>query len=80
VAQTKKSGKLIPNKYTLTIKSGESTQLDFAAVEQAVVFKSSKPESAFIDENGLVSARTAGKSKLTAKINGKTITVTVIVE
>ena len=80
VLQTKKSGKLIPNKYTLTIKSGDSTQLEFAAVEQAVVFKSSKPESAFIDENGLVSARTAGKSKLTAKINGKTVTVNVIVE
>ncbi|MBR3524216.1 MAG: InlB B-repeat-containing protein [Lachnospiraceae bacterium] len=68
------------NKYTLKLKAGESTELAFASVDQAVVFKSSKPDSAFIDENGKVSARAAGKSKFTAKINSKTITITVVVE
>ena len=43
-------------------------------------FKSSKPDSAFIDENGKVSARTKGKSKFTAKVNGTTITINVVIE
>jgi uncharacterized protein YjdB len=78
--QTKKNGKPIANKYTLKLKAGESTELSFAAAEQAVVFKSSRPDSAVIDENGHVSARTAGKSRFTAKVNGKSITINVIVE
>ena len=68
------------NKYNLTLKAGESTELSFANVEQDVVFKSSKPDSVFIDENGKVFARAKGKSKFTTKLNGKTITVNVIVE
>ena len=68
------------NKYTLKLKAGATTELSFASVDQAVVFKSSKPDSAFIDENGKVSARVAGKSKFTAKINGKTISISVVVE
>ena len=68
------------NKYNLTLKAGESTEFAFASVDQAVVFKSSKPDSAFIDENGKVFARAKGKSKFTTKVNGKTITVNVIVE
>ena len=51
----------------------------FAFAKQAVVFKSSKPESAFVDENGHVIARKKGKSKFTARINGKTVTIHVIV-
>ena len=68
------------NKYTLKLKAGESTELAFDSVDQAVVFKSSKPDSAFIDENGKVTARIAGKSKFVAKLNGKTITINVVVE
>ena len=68
------------NKYTLKLKAGGSMGLTFASVDQAVVFKSSKPDSAFIDENGKVEARTKGKSKFTTKLNGKTITVNVVVE
>ncbi len=68
------------NKYDLTIKAGESTTLDFAEIYQNVVFKSSKPETAFIDEDGNVYARKAGKAKFTAKVNGKTITVNVKVQ
>lgn len=68
------------NKYDLTIKAGESTTLDFAEIYQNVVFKSSKPETAFIDEDGNVYARKAGKAKFTTKVNGKTITVNVKVQ
>ncbi|MCR5250956.1 MAG: InlB B-repeat-containing protein [Lachnospiraceae bacterium] len=65
------------NKYTLTLNAGDEPELAFGYVKQAVVFKSSKPDIAFIDENGKVSARRAGKAKFTAKVDGKTITVTV---
>ena len=47
---------------------------------QPVIFKSSKPDIAFMDENGQVVARRKGKAKFTAKINGKTITINVTVE
>ena len=66
-------------RYTLNIKEGESVSLCFKDVEQDVVFKSSKPEIAFIDEDGNVEARTEGKAKFTTKINGKTVTVNVVV-
>ncbi len=68
------------NKYTLKLKAGESTELAFASVEQAVVFRSTKPDSAFIDENGKVDARTAGNSKFIARADGKTVTISVVVE
>ncbi|MCR5249243.1 MAG: hypothetical protein K6E50_01405 [Lachnospiraceae bacterium] len=48
-------------------------------MEQPVVFKSSKPEIAFIDEGGYVVARSKGKAKFTTKVNGKAITITVVV-
>lgn len=51
--------------------------LSFASMDQPVVFKSTKPDIAFMDENGNVEARSKGKGKFTAKINGKTITITV---
>ena len=68
------------NKYTVNLKAGESTDLVFSdSLEQDVVFKSSKADIAFVDENGHVFARSAGTSNLTTKINGKKVTVTVIV-
>ncbi len=66
------------NKYTIDeLKIGDTAKLSFAGVEQDTVFKSSKPDVAFIDENGHIVARSKGTSKLTTKINGKTITITV---
>ena len=67
------------NKYTLTLNAGQESDLAFASVGQPIVFKSNKPETAFIDENGHVVARTKGKAKFTAKVNGKSITINVIV-
>lgn len=68
------------NKYDLTIKAGETAKLAFTDIYQTWVFKSSKPDIAFIDEDGNVYARSAGKAKFTAKINGKTVTVNVKVQ
>lgn len=64
-------------KYELIIKKGKETDLFFEGVQQNVVFKSSKPDNVFIDENGHIYARNAGKGKFTAKINGKTVTISV---
>lgn len=67
-----------PNKYTINLKKGEGTTLKFSdSLEQDVVFKSSKPDIAFVDENGKVVARSKGSSSLTTKINGKKVTITV---
>ena len=67
-----------PNKYVIELKAGDSTDLVFSdSLVQDVVFKSSKPDVAFVDENGHVVARRAGTSSLTTKINGKKITITV---
>ncbi|MBR5419997.1 MAG: InlB B-repeat-containing protein [Lachnospiraceae bacterium] len=76
----KKNGKTVSNRYTLTLKSGETTQLSFAAVDRPVVFKSSRPDSAFIGLSGHVTARAAGKSRFTTKLNGKTISIDVVVQ
>ena len=68
------------NKYKLSMDEGEDYDLEFESLERTVVFKSSKPDIAFIDEFGHIVARKAGKAKFTTKINGKTITVYVVVE
>ncbi len=68
------------NKYTINdLKVGTATDISLPGVKQDVVFKSSKPDVAFIDENGHIEARSKGKARLTTKINGKTITILVVV-
>ena len=68
------------NKYSVTLKAGETKKIEFAGLIQPVIFKSSKGEVAFADEYGIIRAQKAGKSKLTAKINKKSVTINVIVE
>lgn len=68
------------NKYTINLSKGESTDITMPGVYQDVIFKSSKPEVAFIDEEGHVVANSTGSAKLTAKIDGKTVTITVKVQ
>ena len=65
--------------------AGMTTSLKFTrdkgyAVYQPVVFKSSKPATAYVDECGVIHAIGSGKTKLTAKINGKSVTITVQVK
>ena len=73
----KASGK---NKYALTIAEGQKLTLSYADIDRPVVYKSSKPEIAFIDVNGNIEARSRGTGKFTGKINGKTITINVTVK
>ena len=69
------------NKYNLDLTGGDLTDLVFSeSLNQKLIFKSSKPQVVFIDENGHIEARSSGKAKLTAKINGKTITINVNVK
>lgn len=47
------------------------------ALYQPVLFKSSKDKIAFVDENGLIEARAEGSAVISAKVNGKKITIKV---
>ncbi len=72
------------NTYTLSAKTGDRIDLDFLnddshAVYQPVVFKSNRPAVAFVDENDVIRANEAGSAKLTARINGKSISIKVTV-
>ncbi len=66
------------NKYNVNLKPGESIPIEFTYVDQDIVFKSNKGEIAFCDKGEIV-VNKPGKAKLTAKVNGKTITISVIV-
>ena len=66
------------DKYTAAMKTGDKIPLSYNFVEQDVVFKSSKGEVAYWDDGAIV-AQMPGKAKLNAKVNGKTITINVIV-
>ena len=68
------------NKYALTIAAGQKLAISFTDIDQPVIFKSSKPETAFIDEDGNIEARSIGKGKFTAKVTGNMITIRVKVK
>ena len=67
-------------KYNITMKGGDIKRIKFKKLYRNVRFKSSKAENAFIDEDGYIRARKKGKAKLTAKINGKIVTINVTVQ
>ena len=67
------------NKYKLTITAGEITQLLLSA-SQPIIMRSNKPDIAFVDDGGRLTARSAGKCKLTTRLDGKTITLNVEVK
>ncbi len=68
------------NKYNVKLSQGEAANIEFEDMERDVIFKSSKADIAFADENMVIWGARPGKAKLTAKINGKTITINVTVE
>ncbi|MCR5250074.1 MAG: Ig-like domain-containing protein [Lachnospiraceae bacterium] len=68
------------NKYTITMVAGDDTSVDFKYLKHDYVFTSNKSEIAYVDKTGYLVARKAGKAKLTAKVNGKTVTITVTVK
>ncbi|MCR5249299.1 MAG: BspA family leucine-rich repeat surface protein [Lachnospiraceae bacterium] len=75
-------GSAKPCKMTLNMKAGEVSEkpVTLLGVEQDVIYKSNKPSVAYIDDSGLIRARSKGTAKITAKINGKTVTITVKVK
>ena len=71
--------------YTCNVKAGDTVPIRFSqdkgyAVYQPVVYKSSKNSVAYVDECGVIHAIGSGKTKITTKINGKVLTVTVNVQ
>ncbi len=67
------------NKYKLTLKPQETIKIEFASIDQSVVFKSSKGETAYVDAYGNINVNGIGKTTLSAKVNGKTIKIQVAV-
>ncbi len=67
------------NKYKLSMSAGQTATLNFKSVEQPVSFKSSKAATAYDMGNLSIKARQKGKTKLTATVNGKKITINVTV-
>ena len=65
---------------TLTLNKGTEYALKLDNIYHDVSFTSNKNSIVFADENGTVKARRPGKAKLTAKVNGTTITVNVVVK
>lgn len=72
------------NKYKINTDVGSIVFLTFDQMDQTVTFKSSNGAVAYADYNKdeklVIYAQSKGKCKLTAKVNGKTITITVNVE
>ena len=76
-----------PYKLTMDgLTAGDMRSLKLTAVTQDVVFKSNKSNVAFIsaepdaDGNYTITARGKGTAKITAKVNGKSLTITVKVK
>lgn len=65
-----------PN-YTLNLKAGQTVVLTEKQTYQNVLYKSNKNNIAFVDEAGVLTARSKGKAIITAKVNGKKIKITV---
>ncbi len=75
-------GKIVKNgnKYEMKLKVGDVVnRVSMKNVSRSVSFKNSKPAVAFIDENGVVYARSKGKTNITTNINGKSYKLAVTV-
>ncbi len=59
------------------MKAGDSIKLEYSKLNQYPEYKSNKAEVAYIEPDGTLKALRAGKAKLTTKINGKSVTITV---
>lgn len=63
-------------KYEINMKVGQEAELYFD-IDRYIIVKASKGEIAYASEDGIIHAMKPGSSKLTAKINGKSVTVKV---
>lgn len=64
-------------KYSLTTTAGVNAALISPTTYQTIYYTSKNPEIARVNQYGVVLPISSGKTKLTAKVNGKTITVVV---
>ncbi len=64
-------------KYTLQMKVGETVAITEKETYQNILYRSNKNNIAFADEAGVITARSSGKATITAKVNGKKITIVV---
>ena len=65
--------------YKLTLTEGSSVILTTKKAYQNILFRSNNNDIAFVDEAGVLIARSGGKANITAKINGKTIKIVLTV-
>ena len=68
------------NIYELKLNKGTRYLIQAPGVYQQINWKSSKDTIAFVDENGIIEGRAAGKANITTKINGQNIKIMVVVE
>ncbi len=68
-----------PLSATLNLKKGEKFVIKVNGTWQPVVFTSNKNAIAFIDEAGVVEARSKGNATLSTRVNGAKLTVKVVV-
>ena len=66
-------------KYTLQMKVGQTVTITEKAVYQNILYRSNKNNIAFVNEAGVITARSKGSAIITAKANGKKITIKVVV-
>ena len=59
---------------------GQTLTIVQTGVYQEVLFTSNKSSVAFVDEEGVIHARSKGNAKITAKVNGKRLTINVTVK
>ena len=69
-----------PYSYTIKMNAGDEETIAFNNVEQDVIFISSKNSIAYCDPDLKIHARSKGKAKLTAKVNGTKVTINVVVQ
>ena len=67
--------------YKLTLNAGDTYKISYiAAKPEWIVFTGKKSSVAYMDAEGVIHARSKGKAKLTAKVNGKTVSIKVTVK
>ena len=68
------------SKKSVTLYIGQSTALKVKGQNGKVTWKSANPKIAAVNKSGIVTAKKAGKTKVTAKVNKKTLTCNVTVK
>ena len=76
----KKSISLSASELKITVGKSKTLTATVTGPSKKVTWKSTKTGVATVDENGKITAKKAGKTKITARANGKSATCTVTVE